>query len=158
VWFDWHKDLPHITGVSTVTVLAKVLAQRQLPAGGWSYLGSPQTSLETTSLAVMALASESWAAVSSGIAQLLCLQRRDGGWPALQSDREGSWTTALALCTLTAVNEISEARERALNWLLAEQGKEGHWLWRLKFKTADRNVRFDRINMVGPGVPERAVG
>jgi hypothetical protein len=44
---------------------------------------------------------------------------------------------------LTAVNDISEARERALKWLLSERGKEGHWFWRWKFKTADRKVRFD---------------
>jgi hypothetical protein len=25
----------------------------------------------------------------------------------------------------------------------AERGKEAHWFWRWKFKTADRNVRFD---------------
>jgi hypothetical protein len=153
VRFDWHRDLSHITGVSTVTVLARVLAQRQLSGGGWSYLGSPQTSLETTSLAVIALASESSAAVRSGIARLLDLQRRDGGWPAFQGDQEASWTTALALCTLTAVNNVSEVRERALKWLLAERGKEGHWLWRWKFKTADRNVRFNPDKYGWPWCP-----
>jgi hypothetical protein len=30
-----------------------------------------------------------------------------------------------------------------LKWLLSERGKEGHWFWRWKFKTADRKVRFD---------------
>jgi hypothetical protein len=40
-------------------------------------------------------------------------------------------------------NHTSEACERALKWLLAEKGAEGHWLWRWKFKTVDRNVRFD---------------
>ena len=30
-----------------------------------------------------------------------------------------------------------------MEWLLRERGKEGHWLWRWKFKTADRNVGFD---------------
>jgi hypothetical protein len=70
-------------------------------------------------------------------------QRADGGWPAFEGDPEPSWTTALAVCTLTAVNDQSDARERALHWLLASRGKEGHWFWRWKFKTADRNVRFD---------------
>jgi hypothetical protein len=74
---------------------------------------------------------------------LLWLQRADGGWPAFEGDPEPSWTTALCLSTLTAVNDVSDARERALQWLLASRGKEGHWFWRWKFKTADRNVRFD---------------
>jgi hypothetical protein len=41
------------------------------------------------------------------------------------------------------LNEISDASDRALRWLLEERGKEGHWFWRWKFKTADRNVQFD---------------
>jgi hypothetical protein len=126
-----------------VSVLAKVLAERQLPAGGWSHFGSPQTSVETTSFAVIALGSESSAAVRSGIAWLLDFQRRDGAWPALGGDRERSWTTALALSTLTVANDVSDARGRALKWLLSERSNEGHWFWRWKFKTADREVRFD---------------
>jgi hypothetical protein len=35
------------------------------------------------------------------------------------------------------------ARERAFHWLMKEKGREAHWFWRWKFKTADRNVRFD---------------
>ncbi len=65
------------------------------------------------------------------------------GWPAFQGDSKAAWTTALALCTLTVLNEISVASDRALRWLLEERGKEGHWFWRWKFKTADRNVQFD---------------
>jgi hypothetical protein len=91
----------------------------------------------------MALGSQLAVAVGAGLARLLHLQRRDGGWPAFEGDLEPSWTTALALSTLTALNDISDARGRALNWLLSERGKEAHWLWRWKFKTADRNVRFD---------------
>jgi hypothetical protein len=41
------------------------------------------------------------------------------------------------------LNEISEASDKALRWLLESRGKEGHWFWRWKFKTADRYVRFD---------------
>src|SRR5712691_1759929 len=37
----------------------------------------------------------------------------------------------------------SDASDKALRWLLEARGKEGHWFWRWKFKTADRNVRFD---------------
>src|SRR5262245_31926896 len=36
-------------------VLTRLLVERQLPSGGWSYLNSPQDSIEATSLGVMAL-------------------------------------------------------------------------------------------------------
>lgn len=29
------------------------------------------------------------------------------------------------------------------SWLLANQGREGHWLWRWKFRWGERHVRFD---------------
>ena len=111
--------------------------------GGWSYLNSSQTSVEATSLAAMALGSESSDASGSGIEQLLRLQRRDGGWPAFLGDSEGSWTTDLALCALNQMTDFASAREKGFHWLIAERGREAHWFWRWKFKTADRNVRFD---------------
>jgi len=126
-----------------VSQLARALEERRLPLGGWSYLKSSQTSVEATSLAAMALSSESSAASGSGIEQLLRLQRRDGGWPAFLGDSEGSWTTALALCALNEMTDFAGAREKAFHWLIAERGREAHWFWRWKFKTADRNVRFD---------------
>jgi hypothetical protein len=94
-------------------------------------------------LAAMAISSESSDASGSGIGPLLSLQRRDGGWPAFLGDLEASWTTALVLSTLNGTNDFVSARERALQWLIAERGLEAHWFWRWKFKTADRNVQFD---------------
>jgi hypothetical protein len=126
-----------------VSVLARLLAERRLPLGGWGYLSCPQTSVEATSLAVMALGPEALDAARPGIAQLLTLQRPDGSWPAFLGDSDGSWTTALALSTLNAMNDFADSREKALRWLIKERGREGHWLWRWKFKTADRYVRFD---------------
>ena len=128
---------------ATSSGLVRILADRRLSSGGWSFTGSQQASIEATCLGCLALAWEAQVSTSLAIRFLLRSQLSDGAWPAFQGDREGSWTTALALCTLTAVNDISEARERSLKWLLTERGKEGHWFWRWKFKTADRNVRFD---------------
>jgi hypothetical protein len=125
------------------STLVRVLTSRQLPSGGWSFIGSRQASVETTCLAGLALAWETQATTGSAIRFLLNSQLTSGGWPAFQGDSEASWTTALGLCALTAGNQMSEASERALRWLLKERGREGHWLWRWKFKTADRNVRFD---------------
>ena len=94
-------------------------------------------------MACLAVNREAEPSMARAIRFLLDSQRTDGGWPAFEGDSEPSWTTALALCTSTAVNDQSDARERALKWLLSERGKEGHWFWRWKFKTADREVRFD---------------
>jgi len=128
---------------SLSTTIARTLAERQLPSGGWSYLNSSQISLEATCLAAIASDSPYSAATAPGTRALLRLQQRDGGWPALAGDRESSWTTALALCALNQTNDFADSREKAFRWLLKERGREGHWLWRWKFKTTDRNVQFD---------------
>jgi hypothetical protein len=123
--------------------LAGPLLTRQLRSGAWSYFVSQQSSVEATSLAVMALSTESPNAARSGFDQMLDLQRRDGAWPAFVGDSEASWTTALALCALNGAGEFTSAREKAFHWLVEERGREAHWLWRWKFKTTDRNVRFN---------------
>ena len=123
--------------------LARLLLTRQLRSGGWSYFGSQQWSVEASSLAVMALSTESPDAARSGLDQMLDLQRQDGAWPAFAGDSEASWTTSLVLCALNGTGEFASAREKAFHWLIAERGREAHWVWRWKFKTADRNVRFD---------------
>jgi hypothetical protein len=123
--------------------LAEALRSRQLKSGGWAYLDSAQESLEATCLAALALASEAPVTGSAAIEFLLKSQLSDGACPAFGGDPEGSWTTALALCTLNATGEFVAARERALRWLVTERGREGNWFWRWKFKTVDCNVRFD---------------
>ena len=114
-----------------------------MKSGGWAYFNSVQESLEATCLAELALAPERPASSSAAILFLLKSQLSDGGWPAFLGDSEGSWTTALALCTLNSTGDFTAAREKAFRWLYAERGREGHWFWRWKFKTSDRNVRFD---------------
>jgi hypothetical protein len=114
-----------------------------LSSGGWSFCGSPQASIEATCLACLALAWGAQASARVAVQFLLGSQLADGGWQAFEGDSEGSWVTALCLSTLIALSENSQPSERALKWLLAERGKEGHWFWRWKFKTVDRNVRFD---------------
>ncbi len=133
--------------------IARNLAKRQLGAGGWSYAESHQASIEATCLSALGLAWEARANVAMAIRFLLDSQRADGGWPAFTGDPEPSWTTALALSTLTVANDVSDARQRALNWLLSERGKEGHWFWRWKFKTTDREVRFNPDKYGWPWCP-----
>jgi len=126
-----------------ISSLAETLRSRQMKSGGWAYFDSVQESLEATCLAELALAPERHANSSAAIRFLLKAQLSDGGWPAFLGDSEGSWTTALALCTLNSTGDFTAAREKAFRWLYAERGREGHWFWRWKFKTSDRNVRFD---------------
>jgi hypothetical protein len=68
-------------------------------------------------------------------------QLRQGAWPAFLPDREPSWTTSLALIAFNILNDASSARDRAVDWAIADRGKEGHWFWRYKFHF-DRTVRF----------------
>src|SRR5579863_2659630 len=126
-----------------ISSLAETLRSRQMKSGGWAYFHSVQESLEATCLAELALAPERQANSSAAILFLLKSQLSDGGWPAFLGDSEGSWTTALALCTLNSTGDFTAARDKAFRWLYAERGREGHWFWRWKFKTVDRNVRFD---------------
>ena len=132
-----------MTTSAEASVIEKALLQRRLSSGGWSFFSSEQASLEATCLAGLALGSNSHGNEVSTVRFLKKSQLSDGGWPTFQGDSEAAWTTALALSTLTVLNEISDASDRALRWLLEERGKEGHWFWRWKFKTADRNVQFD---------------
>jgi squalene cyclase len=126
-----------------ISSLAETLKSRQMKSGGWAYFDSVQESLEATCLAELALAPERQASSSAAILFLLKSQLSDGGWPAFLGDSEGSWTTAIALCALNSTGDFTAAREKACRWLCAERGREGHWFWRWKFKTSDRNVRFD---------------
>jgi hypothetical protein len=135
---------------------ARLLLTRQLRSGGWSYFGSEQSSVEATSLAVMAATTESAETARSGLTHLFDLQRQDGAWPTFQGDPEASWTTALVLCALNGTGEFASARENAFRWLVAERGREGHWLWRWKFKTADHKVRFDPEKYGWPWTPGSA--
>ena len=123
--------------------LLEELRGRERRGGGWSFFGSRQVSLEATSLASLCLLAER-PSEALRLGKLLSgVQLADGSWPSFVGDRESSWTTALAVCALNSVNDPSKAQERGESWLLRTKGQEGHWFWRWKFKTADRNVQFD---------------
>lgn len=119
------------------------LRRRQMESGGWAYFASGQESIEATCLSALGLSPEGYGIAERAVEFLFGSQLTGGAWPAFRGDKEGSWTTPLALSTLIVTNHTAGACERALEWLLAEKGEEGHWLWKWKFKIADRNVRFD---------------
>ena len=43
--------------------------------------------------------------------------------------------------------------EKALRWLLNNQGREGHWFWKWKFRTVDRAVQFNPDKYGWPWFP-----
>jgi hypothetical protein len=45
---------------------------------------------------------------------------------------------------------------RAVQWLTESRGWESHWLWKWKFRTSDRHVRFDPDKFGWPWMPETA--
>jgi hypothetical protein len=135
----------------STSAVAVELARRQLSEGGWSFTGSAQASIEATCLAGLELANFN---ASRAGQFLLHAQRRDGAWPAFLGDPEASWITALVVPALTVLNDSSSARERAVAWILNTRGREGHWLWRWKFKTSDWQVHFGPDKFGWPWAPD----
>jgi hypothetical protein len=121
----------------------EILIRRQTVSGGWSFFELTQISVEATCLALLALSPLRPEVGSSSMDRLLRLQHHDGSWPAFSGDDESSWTTALALNVLNITSDAVSAREQALHWLLEGRGREANWLWRWKFRIADRDVRFN---------------
>ena len=134
-------DMAQTARKQCTSATALQLRQRQMRSGGWAHFGSSQESIEATCMSLLGLSPDREPA--SAVEFLFNSQLANGAWPAFRGDTEGSWTTSLALSTIIVTNHTSEACQSALKWLLAEKGEEGHWLWRWKFKTVDRNVRFD---------------
>ena len=140
-------------------VLSNVLAElsrRQLPSGGWAALrSSAQTSLEPTCLATLAMGSEDSDAELRAQDFLHRVQNPNGSWPAfLGDDQDGVWVTSLAMIALRDVVSAIPARLRGVGWLLECVGRESNWLWKWKFRTVDRRVRFDPDKFGWPWIPE----
>jgi hypothetical protein len=134
----------------------EILIRRQTVSGGWSFFELTQISVEATCLALLALSPLRPEVGSSSMDRLLRLQHHDGSWPAFSGDDESSWTTALALNVLNITSDAVSAREQALHWLLEGRGREANWLWRWKFRIADRDVRFNPDKYGWPWSPGTA--
>jgi len=131
------------------------LTQRQLSSGGWGTNAlSKQVALEPSCLA--ALAVTPWSDAAYGAHEfLLCSQNPNGSWPAfVGDDRDGSWLTSLASIALRDCVPNIPVRLRGLHWLLNSAGKESNWLWKWKFRTTDRHVRFDPDKYGWPWFPD----
>jgi squalene cyclase len=123
----------------------QALVDRQLASGGWSFIStSTQFAIEPTALALLALPTNAVQERAAAKSLLLASQNPNGSWPAFAGDDpEGSGLTGLALYALQRCGGTGVPIERAIQWLLNTRGQESHWLWKWKFRTADRHVRFD---------------
>jgi hypothetical protein len=111
--------------------------------------------VEPTALAVLALPSTLALKRYAAIGSLLHTQNPNGSWPAFSGDDErGSGYTGLAVYALGRCGESGMPTERAVSWLLRSRGWESHWPWKWKFRTTDRNVRFDPDKFGWPWMPE----
>jgi Prenyltransferase and squalene oxidase repeat len=131
------------------------LARRQLATGGWgTNPNSGSAALEPSCLATLAAGSRQEVALAAQ-EFLLRVQNPNGSWPAFDGDdHNGSWTTSLAIIALRDLVLGIPARVRALHWLLTSAGKESSWIWRWKFRTTDRHVRFDPDKYGWPWFPD----
>jgi hypothetical protein len=55
--------------------------------------------------------------------------------------------------TLRDLPAAVPARLKGLEWLMSFSGRESNWLWKWKFRTADRHVRFDPEKFGWPWFP-----
>ena len=127
-----------------LTRLQEEIEKRSLPGGGWATGNGRRAGIETTCYALMALHDRQASAYVRAINLLLRTQNPDGSWPAFDGDDpEGCWTTALVVIALRFIRSPSGPLKKAVRWLINEEGREGHWFWKWKFRMVDRAVQFD---------------
>ena len=136
--------------------LSLELIRRQLPCGGWSaLLSSAQPALEPTCYSLLALGTQATDVRERAQVFLLRTQNPNGSWPVfVGDDHEGSWLTSLVAITLRDRVSAIPARLKGLHWLLSNSGRESNWLWKWKFRTTDRHVRFDPDKFGWPWFPD----
>ena len=135
------------------------LRYRRLPRpGGWSHVGG-QFGTEPTSLALLALYSSSTSStvMREELAPLMARQQPNGLWPAA-GDGAGAnfWASAIAVNTLMRLGVPPETFAASLDALVHCRPLEASWLVRLKFRLADRQVRFNPRKYGWPWVPDTA--
>lgn len=95
----------------------------------WSYRPGGEASVEPTVLAVLGLLSvtsddESLAVARKATAWLAGLQQADGSLGISATNQEPRWPTSYALLAFQTVGGHPAERKKALDWLLASEGKK----------------------------------
>jgi hypothetical protein len=138
---------PILDGVNKTihAILVEELLSRRDRVKEWGYRTGGQYSAEATALATLA----GWRRLDAPArASILDYwkshQLPDGGWSSIApSSSAGNWPTAIIANTLAQVAPKHPCLPKALRSLVAATPGEAFWLWRLKFRTTDTNVRFD---------------
>jgi hypothetical protein len=128
-----------------IRALVEELLSRRGNNAGWGYRTGGQYSAEATALAALA----GWQRLDAR-ARATILDRwkshqlPDGGWSSIAPlSSAGNWPTAIIANTLAHVAPSHPCLPKALRSLVSAEPGEAFWLWRLKFRTTDTNVRFD---------------
>ncbi len=134
----------------------QTLIERQLLEGGWPFTSdAKQTAIEPTALALLALPSNLRDEREAAVRSLVHAQNANGSWPAFcGDDAHGAGYTGLAAYALSRLEGQEVPTRQAVHWLLRYRGWESHWLWKWKFRTTDRHVRFDPDKFGWPWMPE----
>jgi len=125
--------------------LVDQLLSRRSPGGGWGYRAGGQYSAEATALATLA----GWQRLDpSARTAILDYWKNhhlpDGSWSSIALlNSGGNWPTAIIANTLAQVAPRHPCLPKALRSLVSAEPGEAFWLWRLKFRTTDTQVRFD---------------
>lgn len=121
----------------------------QNPDGGWPYQSGGASWTEPTCYALLALASAGLAATDGagrGVRWLAQRQRSDGGFTPRESVSESTWLTALALLLPQEMARGFD-RDRAVNWVLSQTGRESGWVYRVRLmfmgERSDTSLSFD---------------
>jgi hypothetical protein len=109
------------------------------------YRSGGQYSAEATALATLAGWQRLDAPARTGILDYWkSHQLPDGGWSSIApSTSAGNWPTAVIANMLAQVAPNHPCLPLALRSLVSAEPGEAFWLWRLKFRTTDTQVRFD---------------
>ena len=104
--------------------------------GGWGFRRNQASAIEPTSWALLALAAMETRALpgakGAGIRFLKANQLRNGSWPAVPTEKEGSWVTALACLALRQYAGADLPAAAGLDWLSRSTPGEGGAWWSLR--------------------------
>lgn len=92
---------------------------------------------EALCLAALAIADGSCKRLEAG-------QLKDGSWPAMPGVDEGvTLATALAVIALLQSGRDPSRVAWPAGWLLQQNPREAHWIWRWELRTVDNKARFN---------------